>query len=61
MEEELKKIGIELARLAKKYNESYFSIGYVNKSICANSDPTEKNNINIYIDEEELEKWLKEN
>lgn len=61
MEEELKKIGIELARLAKKYNESYFSIAYVNKSICANGNPYIKNHIDIYIDREELEKCLKEN
>ena len=58
MEEEFKKIGIELAKLAKKYNQDYLSLGYINNCILGNNDPKKEKCISIYIEGEELEKCL---
>ena len=58
MKEELEKLGIELAKLAKKYNQDYLSLGYVNNCVVGNNNPKNKKCINIYIDKEEIEKCL---
>lgn len=58
MEEEFKKIGIELAKLAKKYNQDYLSLGYVNNCVVGNNNPKNKKCINIYIDKEEIKECL---
>lgn len=58
MEEELKKIGIELARLAKKYRTEYLTITYIDGVILAREDPEQKGYVDIFLDEEEVEKCL---
>ena len=58
MEEEFKKIGIELAKLAKKYNQDYLSLGYINNCVVGNNNPEKEEYISIYIEEEEIEKCL---
>ena len=60
MEEEFKKIGIELAKLAKKYNQDYLDLGYVNNCVVGNNDPEKEEHISIYIKEEKLRKCLQE-
>lgn len=57
MKEELKEIGIELARLAKKHGTEYLTITYMDGCILGNSDP-EKEVTRIYMDKEEVEKCL---
>lgn len=58
MEEEFKKIGIELSKLAKKYNQDYLSLCYVNNCVVGNNNPEKEEHISIYIKEEEIEKCL---
>lgn len=58
MKEELEKLGIELAKLAKKYNQDYLSLGYINNCILGNNDPNKEKYISIYIEEEKLRKCL---
>lgn len=59
MEEELKKLGIELARLAKKYETEYFNLSYVHGCVLGNDDPEKEKHISFYIKKEEVEKCLK--
>lgn len=60
MKEELEKLGIELAKLAKKYNQDYLDLGYVNNCVVGNNNTEKEEHISIYIEEEELRKCLQE-
>lgn len=60
MKEELEKLGIELAKLAKKYNQDYLSLAYINNCVVGNNNPEKEEHISIYIEEEELKKCLQE-
>ena len=60
MENEVKKIAIELAKLAKSNGLDYFTITYIDEVVLGNSNPNKENHISIYIDKEEVEKCLKE-
>lgn len=55
MKEELENLGIELAKLAKKYNSNYITIAYVDGSVIGNEDPEKDKHISIYLDEKEVE------
>lgn len=56
MKQELEELGIELAKLAKKYESDYITIAYVNGSIQGNNDPDEQDYMNICLDKWEVEK-----
>ena len=56
MEDELKKIGIKLAKLAKKYGEEYIDLVYVDGCIHGFNSPKKEKHIDIYMDEKEVEK-----
>lgn len=60
MKEELEKLGIELAKLAKKYNQDYLDLSYVNNCVVGNNDPEKEEHISIHIKEEKLRKCLQE-
>lgn len=61
MEEELENLGIELAKLAKKYCEDYLSLSYVSGSIQGFSDTHKDEYTSIYLDQKEVEeRCLKE-
>lgn len=59
--EELENLGIELAKLAKKYCEDYLIISYMEGSVHGGSEPHEDGYTRIYLDEKEVEeRCLKE-
>ena len=58
MKEELEKLGIELSKLAKKYNQDYLTLAYMSGDLIGYNSTSEEKNIRIYIEEEELEKCL---
>lgn len=60
MEEELKKLGIELARLAKKYGTSFLTISYVNGTVGGFESPRKLGHVDIYLNKKEVEECLKE-
>ena len=49
MEEELKQLGIELARLAKKYGTSFLTISYVNGAVNGFESPRKLEHVDIYL------------
>lgn len=55
MKEELENLGIELAKLAKKYGQDYLTISYIEDSVLGNSNSFEDGYISIYLDEKEVE------
>ena len=56
MEEEIKKIAIELVKLAENNRLNYFTITYMDGVVLGNSDPDKENYISIYMDENEVKK-----
>lgn len=56
MEDEFKKIGIELAKLAKKYGEQYIDLVYIDGRIQGFNSPRKENHIDIFMNEKEVEK-----
>lgn len=60
MEEELKQLGIELARLAKKYGTSFLTISYVNGAVNGFESPRKLEHVDIYLNKKEVEECLKE-
>ena len=55
MKEELEKLGIKLAKLAKKYDTNYMAITYLEGTIQGNDDPKQQKYTSIFIDEKEVE------
>jgi len=56
MKQELEELGIKLAKLAKKYNEDYLTLTYIDKCIIGNSTVSSIKRTDIYLDEEEVKK-----
>ncbi len=54
MKQELEELGIELAKLAKKYKTDYITIAYIDGYIQGNNDPYKQGHISIYLDKEEV-------
>ena len=55
MKEELENIGIELAKLAKKYEKDYLSLSYLKGNLIGNENPKKDKHISIYLSEKEVE------
>ena len=56
MKEELENLGIKLAKLAKKYEQEYLTLSYVDGSVIGNERPKKYGYECIYLDEEEVER-----
>ena len=56
MKEELENLGIELAKLAKKYETDYLTLAYTEGTVLGNEDPEKDKYMSIYLDKEEVEK-----
>ena len=56
MEEKIKKIAIELVKLAENNRLNYFTITYIDGVVLGNSDTDKENYISIYMDENEVKK-----
>ena len=62
MKDEFEKIGIKLAKLAKKYGEEHIDLVYIDGCIQGFNSPAKEKHIDIFMDKEEVEKrCLKEN
>lgn len=56
MKEELENLGIELAKLAKKYEQDYLTLNYTEGTVLGNEDPEKDKYMSIHLDKEEVEK-----
>lgn len=58
MEGELKQLGIELSRLAKKYKTSFLTISYANGAVDGFENPRKQGYVEFYLSEKEVEECL---